>query len=257
VEAIELQLGRLDAAVERLQGAKARLKRYKQAVLKAAVEGRLTHPDLPEGELPDGWRVERLADIVADGPSNGYSPKPSKDQKGTKSLKLSATTTGRMILNEDTIKYIPEVVPKDSKYWLRPGDVLLQRANSLEYLGLAAMYTGGHHEYIYPDLMMRVRLDNPHLAQYLVQYLNTTTARQYFIKRATGTAGNMPKINGETVRELEVPVPTERDLPTLLAKLDEALTGADGMEATLDAQLQQAVRLRQAVLKRAFEGRLG
>ena len=38
VEAIELQLGRLDAAVARLQGAKARLKRYKQAVLKAAVD---------------------------------------------------------------------------------------------------------------------------------------------------------------------------------------------------------------------------
>lgn len=28
-------------------------------------------------------------------------------------------------------------------------------------------------------------------------------------------------------------------------------------ETTLDAQLQQAVRLRQVVMKRAFEGRLG
>jgi len=52
VSAIELQLGRLDAAIARLQAAKAKLKRYKRAVLKAAVEGALTeewrekHPEI-------------------------------------------------------------------------------------------------------------------------------------------------------------------------------------------------------------------
>ncbi|MBK6628903.1 MAG: restriction endonuclease subunit S [Flavobacteriales bacterium] len=69
VEAIELQLGRLDAAVARLQGAKARLKRYKQAVLKAAVEGRLTeewrdkNPDIESAERIVERIQERRATI--------------------------------------------------------------------------------------------------------------------------------------------------------------------------------------------------
>jgi type I restriction enzyme S subunit len=48
VAAIEQQFTRLDAGVAALQRAKARLKRYRAAVLKAAVEGKLT----------ETWRVE-------------------------------------------------------------------------------------------------------------------------------------------------------------------------------------------------------
>ncbi len=52
VEAIELQLGRLDAAVAGLVAAKAKLKRYKQAVLKAAFS---------EGEPT---RLEELCEFI-------------------------------------------------------------------------------------------------------------------------------------------------------------------------------------------------
>ena len=53
---IDELFSRLDAGVEALQNAKAQLKRYRQAVLKAAVEGRLTkewreaHPDVEPAE---------------------------------------------------------------------------------------------------------------------------------------------------------------------------------------------------------------
>jgi type I restriction enzyme S subunit len=119
------------------------------------------------------------------------------------------------------------------------------------------MYEGPEHEYIYPDLMMRVRLENELLARYLVYFLNSTTARNYFIKRATGTAGNMPKINGETVRELEVPVPPPNELAEVLQAVDDLSEQTASMETTLDAELVRSTRLRQAVLKRAFEGKLG
>src|SRR5690606_31666302 len=57
VDAIDLQLERLDAGVTRLQTAKAKLKHYKQAVLKAAVEGTLIYSDITEGKMPQGWKV--------------------------------------------------------------------------------------------------------------------------------------------------------------------------------------------------------
>jgi hypothetical protein len=53
VEAIELQLGRLDAAVARLHAAKAKLKRYKQAVLKAAIEEAAEEPNAESVVLAD------------------------------------------------------------------------------------------------------------------------------------------------------------------------------------------------------------
>ena len=48
VAAIEQQFTRLDASVAALQRAKTKLKRYRAAILKAAVEGKLT----------EGWRAE-------------------------------------------------------------------------------------------------------------------------------------------------------------------------------------------------------
>src|SRR5690606_29108707 len=64
VGAIELHLGRLDAAAAQLQAAKAKLKRYKQAVLKAAVERRLFKTERGDGELPDDWAWTTLGEAV-------------------------------------------------------------------------------------------------------------------------------------------------------------------------------------------------
>ena len=56
VARIEELFSRLDAGVEELKKAKAQLQRYRQSVLKAAVEGRLTeewrkaHPDVEPAE---------------------------------------------------------------------------------------------------------------------------------------------------------------------------------------------------------------
>jgi type I restriction enzyme, S subunit len=61
--------------------------------------------------------------------------------------------------------------------------------------------------YIYPDLMMRIRINDEIDRRFIWRYLNSEGARRYFRERATGTAGNMPKINSETVRSLIIPFP--------------------------------------------------
>ena len=64
VTRIEELFSRLDAGVEELKKAKDRLQRYRQSVLKAAVEGRLTaewrkaHPDVESAES----LLKRIAD---------------------------------------------------------------------------------------------------------------------------------------------------------------------------------------------------
>ncbi|MBK7381719.1 MAG: restriction endonuclease subunit S [Flavobacteriales bacterium] len=71
VQAIETQLGRLDAAVARLHAAKAKLKRYKQAVLKAAVEGTLT-----EGLEPEDWKEVTVEDVILNARSTVHRRSP-------------------------------------------------------------------------------------------------------------------------------------------------------------------------------------
>ncbi len=92
-------------------------------------------------ELPDEWEWCRLDHVIYESPRNGYSPKTVDYPTGTKTLKLGATTTGKFIDTE--IKYIDEEIPKDSFLWLNDREILIQRGNSMDFVGISAIYTGG------------------------------------------------------------------------------------------------------------------
>jgi len=190
------------------------------------------------------WPLVRLADVVSSGPTNGYSPKASQDADGTLSLKLSATTQGFFVLNESTVKHLTEHIPASSRCWLRPGDLLVQRSNTLDYIGSAALYEGPDKTYIYPDLMMRLRCHEPATTRWLWRYLNTPTARNYFKRVAGGTSGSMPKISGEKLKELLVPLPPLEEQRRLAAILDKA--------DALRRKRQEAIALTEQLLCSTF-----
>jgi type I restriction enzyme S subunit len=208
-------------------------------------------------ELPEGWAAVPLRALLKEGPTNGYSPESGSQLVGTPTLKLSATTSGSMLLNQATVKRTTEIISPDSKFWLRPGDLLVQRANSLDYVGTTALYGGPPNAYIYPDLMMRLRVDGDVVdAAYLWRYLNTLRASGYFKERATGTAGNMPKINGTVLREAPVRVPPLAEQHRIVAKLEDLLARSRRAKEALDAIPPLLEKLRQSILAAAFRGDL-
>ena len=60
---IEELFSELDKGIENLHTAQQQLKTYRQAVLKWAFEGKLTNENVKEGELPKGWKIQKLNDI--------------------------------------------------------------------------------------------------------------------------------------------------------------------------------------------------
>src|SRR5262249_5849260 len=109
------------------------------------------------GVIPEDWEVHRIYELVKHGPKNGYSSRSGKDGQGTPTLSLSATSAGRLILDSQTMKYLEEQFPPDSDLFLKPGDILVQRSNTIDVVGTTAIFTGPPATFIYPDLMMRLR----------------------------------------------------------------------------------------------------
>lgn len=66
----------------------------------------------------------------------------------------------------------------------------------------------------------------------------------------------MPKINGATLRELRVPVPSEAEQVELLAIIDSAFARADRLEAEAARARKLLDRLEAAILAKAFRGEL-
>jgi type I restriction enzyme S subunit len=53
-----------------------------------------------------------------------------------------------------------------------------------------------------------------------------------------------------------LPLPAAAEIPRIVRDAERALSLIDGLEQTVGSQLRRADRLRQAILKRAFEGKL-
>jgi type I restriction enzyme S subunit len=201
-------------------------------------------------QLPKEWVWVSLGELLISSPRNGYSPKPVDYPTKVKSLTLSATTSGRF--KNECFKYIDEEIEQDSHLWLEDGDILIQRANTIEYVGIAAIYKGYSHEYIYPDLMMKLRCSNFLEINYLHLAINNEISRNFLRARATGTSSNMPKINQLTVNSLPIPLPPLAEQKRIVAKCDRLISLCDTLEAKLKEARSHSEMLMEVAAKQVL-----
>jgi restriction endonuclease S subunit len=105
-------------------------------------------------------------------------------------------------------KYLDENIPVDSPCRCQRGDIYLQRGNTRELVGTAALLDEDAPGFIYPDLMIRVRADESKvLSHYLLTVLQSDPIRDFITRNAVGAAGSMPKINQSLVESIPIPLP--------------------------------------------------
>jgi len=205
-------------------------------------------------ELPEEWEWCRLDHVIYESPRNGYSPKTVDYPTGTKTLKLGATTTGKFIDTE--IKYIDEEILKDSFLWLNHREILIQRGNSMDFVGISAIYKGGEYQFIYPDLMMKLKPVDFISEVYLHHVLMSPFCREYFRNNATGAQKSMPKINQGIVSSTLIPLCSQSEQKAIVAKVEKALTLCDQLEIQISQNQSHAEQLMRAVLKEAFSNNI-
>ena len=172
-------------------------------------------------DIPESWKWVRLLDVVEEKPANGFSPKGVDYQTAVKNRTLTATTSG--YFKADAFKYVDIQLEPDSKYWLKKDDLLIQRSNSRELVGTSCIYTGDDDAFIYPDLMMKLRVMNGVDVKYVDHVLKSPLIRNYFSKTASGTSESMPKINQGIVSATLIPLPPLAEQKRIVAKLEEIL----------------------------------
>lgn len=236
VSAIETQLGRLDAAVARLHAAKTQLKRYKQAVLKAAF-------------TDEDWPIVRIGDVYE--VFVGSTPSRAKPQfwNGTVPW-VSSGEVAFCEIHETRERIATEALGNSEKRLHPAGSVMLAMIGEGKTRGQAAILRipAAHNQNTAAIRMP----DDLHSPEYLYYYF----LYEYENTRRVGSGNNQMALNKSRIQDIELPLPdAEEQVRTALAIRDRFEVLAE-TETTLDAQLEQSTRLRQAVLKRAFEGRL-
>jgi type I restriction enzyme, S subunit len=235
---------RLETHFDTLLSTEASVTALKSGLIELALTGALTDKQsAPFDKKP-------LSQLLIFGPKNGYSPRSVDHDTGIKSLSLSATTRGEF--DGKHYKFVDIERPEsESELWLKSGDILVQRANSIEYVGVSALYDGPDNQFIYPDLMMKLRFSKEIEPKFAALCLNSNSVREYFRSNASGTSGSMPKINQTTLLSAKIPVPNFSEQHRIVAKVDALIALCDQLKSRLADAAQTQRHLADAITERA------
>ena len=244
VSRIEELFSQLDAGVETLKKTKAQLAVYRQAVLKEAFDS-----------IEDQY-YQTLNTAILGSPQNGlYKPKSDYSDNGTPILRIDGFYDG-FIVKDYYYKRVNLTVDEITRYSLEIGDLIVNRVNSMPYLGKCALVRFLGETTVFESNMMRIKLDNEKVnGDFLTYYLSSSTGRKELTKSAK-QAVNQASINQTDVGNAIVPMPPVEIQKRLLTYIESRLSVCDSIEQTVDKALQQAEAMRQSILKDAFEGRL-
>ena len=244
VARIEELFSQLDAGVETLKKTKAQLAVYRQAVLKEAFDS-----------IEDQY-YQTLNTAILGSPQNGlYKPKSDYSDNGTPILRIDGFYDG-FIVKDYYYKRVNLTVDEITRYSLEIGDLIVNRVNSMPYLGKCALVRSLGETTVFESNMMRIKLDNKKLnGGFLTYYLSSSAGKKELTKNAK-QAVNQASINQTDVGNAIVPMPPVEIQKRLLTYIESRLSVCDSIEHTVDTALQQAEDMRQSILKDAFEGKL-
>ncbi|MGD0091864.1 MAG: hypothetical protein ABSE73_18270 [Planctomycetota bacterium] len=308
VAKIEELFSDLDAGVAALERVKANLKRYRAAVLKAAVEGKLTekwraeHPNTePASKLLERilaerrkkWEASQLAKFAAAGkeppknwrdkyqepaaPDTANLPKlpkgwcwatveqmniaerpvsygvlqPGPDlSDGVPLIRVGDVADGKVAV--DQLKRIaPEISAQYQRTIVQGGEVLLTIVGTIGRTAVVPQSASGANTARAVAVIPVTPLTD---SRYVELCLRDPRMRA----RLTGAAHEVARktLNLEDVRPAAIPFAPSQEQAQVIAEAERRLSVVEQNETALDHGIARASRLRQSILKRAFEGKL-
>jgi type I restriction enzyme, S subunit len=251
VAKIEELLSDLENGKQQLQTAQQQLKIYRQSLLKAAFEGKLTNQNVKAGELPKGWNLVKLKEVASD-ISDGDHQAPPKSEKGIPFITISnVNKLTNKIDFSDTFKVNIDYY-KNLKANRKPqkGDVLYTVTGSF---GISILIDY-EKEFCFQRHIGLVRPLNTISQKWVYYLLQSPQILNQAKETATGTAQKTVALS--SLRNFNIPFCSFEEQQLIVSELESKLTVCDKIEETISQSLQQAETLRQSILKKAFEGKL-
>ena len=246
VAKIEELFADIDAGVENLKSVKNQIALYRQSVLKSAFDF----------DASTFSALKNLIDKVRYGTSKKCSTEENVNSMPV--YRIPNIDFKKGVLDKTDLKFASFDDSEKSSLMLKSGDILIIRSNgSLNLVGRAALVYNTDTNGLYAGYLMRLRIKDTEklLPKFLLHFLNSGKARAYIEEKAKSTSG-VNNINSEEISDLQIPVPTLAEQEKIVAEIESRFERADALETAVDRALNDAEKLKQVVLKKAFSGEL-
>ena len=274
VTAIEEAFSKLDAGEAGLRTVRQLLKRMREAVLAAAVTGRLVPQDPTDtpatklladlgieplldddlDSLPDSWTWVALGDVSSIG--GGIQKQPKRTPRLNPIPFLRVANVGRGALDLVDVHTVEVFEGEIDRYGLQSGDLLVVEGNgSPDQIGRSSMWHGEIMPCVHQNHLIRVRPSEALEPAYLELYWNSPDASRRVQAVASSTSGLHTLSTGK-LKVLPAVVPPIEEQRRIVAEVSRQFSFIEACERAVDAGLARSAALRRSVLKAAFDGRL-
>jgi type I restriction enzyme S subunit len=206
-------------------------------------------------QLPDGWcwaPLDALASVVG-GVTKGQRRKPTEELRQVPYLRVANVQRGYLDLS--VVKEIEATEDEINELRLKSGDVLFNEGGDRDKLGRGWVWNSEVPECIHQNHVFRARIYTQDLLPKFLSWYGNSSAQLFFLQEGKQTT-NLASLNSTNLKKLPVPLPPLAEQKRIGAEIERALSVADASLNTIDASIARCNRLRQSILKWAFEGKL-
>ncbi|HQU37299.1 MAG: Type-1 restriction enzyme EcoKI specificity protein [Anaerolineales bacterium] len=197
----------------------------------------------------DGSKFDRVEfeEILEEDPKNGLYLSSDQYGSGTPIIRIDAFYDG-VLGNPSKFKRLRASEKQIEEFKVQNGEILINRVNSLEYLGKCALVKGLTETTLFESNMMKIRI-NRKLAHpvYVTKFLTTQNAYSQILQKAK-KAVNQASINQQDVKSLVIPVPP---LP-LQEEFASVVARVEGLRGRMSEAERQGEGLFESLLAESF-----
>ncbi|MFW3345398.1 restriction endonuclease subunit S [Aliarcobacter butzleri] len=259
VTKIEKLFSNLDNSDKYLLHLEKQLKRYRQSVLKSAFEGEITKEWREKNNIKFEWEFKKFYEIIKliDGDRGKNYPKQTDYFNVGYCLYLSTKNVRPFGFNFDEQVYITQEKHEMLRSGtLSVGDVVLTTRGTI---GNVAYYD---KNIPFPVvrinsgmLILRIMNDVKLTPSFLMKYIQSPSFDTQRKEKVSGTA--QPQLPVGTLKDFNIPLPnTFEEQLEIVNQIEKHFSIIDKLEAVVQQSIKESKRLRQSILKQAFEGKL-
>ena len=158
------------------------------------------------GEIPDSWILVPLKQLIQNGPDNGLYKPQSAYGRGIPIVRIDAFDNGDRLQSPD-LRRVSIGRADIERFAVRPGDILINRVNSLSHLAKCALVETVDEPTVYESNMMRLTLDDSRmLREFGFRWLSSEQAKNHLKKKAKRAVAQA-SINQHDVVTIPIPCP--------------------------------------------------
>ena len=257
VEQIEGLFSKLDEVKEKIECLLDSKKVRCNSVLNKAFTGKLTAKWRENNNIKfETWEYINFEKIIVEGPQNGmYKPKTSYGS-GTKILRIDCFYDG-ILVGWEKLKRLEITDEEKHTYLLSVNDIVVNRVNSMPYLGKSALIRKLPEQCVFESNMMRIKINirkaNP---EYVIRYLNSSIGLQELRKNAK-QAVNQASINQQDVKMVKIALPSLEEQNEIVKIITSISNKDEAILNKAEAVIEEIDLMKKSILAKAFRGELG